>query len=291
MSNRQPNIQIPVDLTNPGQFFACCGLLELADRLWPGAEGWFAGDDFHLGCGYSINELLSAIASLDVSNTMLAEHRERMRTFTAIRNERKLTSEEEVEESILDGMRRKAAIVLSGQMSLRIDWFCDPFTRGFSLKTWAGQQSVLTIATDMHRGLIQLSGSPDVSPWASLRDIGLPFMFDGEIGAQGSGRDVGFVFDAFKGKRHLEITRGCRPILEFLSFVGLQRFRPLELSPGDRFRYASWAEPLPPSIAAVVASTAVRIPKASQFLFQMFNRNKDYYSFYPAQPLQGDRDE
>ncbi len=24
--------------TNPGQFFACCGLLELADRLWPGAE-------------------------------------------------------------------------------------------------------------------------------------------------------------------------------------------------------------------------------------------------------------
>lgn len=39
MSN--PNIHISVDLTNPGQFFACCGLLELADRLWPGAEGWF----------------------------------------------------------------------------------------------------------------------------------------------------------------------------------------------------------------------------------------------------------
>jgi CRISPR-associated protein Csb3 len=37
----RPNITIPVDLTNPGQFFACCGLLELADRLWPGAEGWF----------------------------------------------------------------------------------------------------------------------------------------------------------------------------------------------------------------------------------------------------------
>ncbi len=27
------NITIPVDLTNPGQLFACCGLLELADRL------------------------------------------------------------------------------------------------------------------------------------------------------------------------------------------------------------------------------------------------------------------
>jgi CRISPR-associated protein Csx14 len=38
MSNHTPNIRIPVDLTNPGQFFACCGLLELADRLWPGAD-------------------------------------------------------------------------------------------------------------------------------------------------------------------------------------------------------------------------------------------------------------
>ena len=44
MSN--PNIQIPVDLSNPGQFFACCGLLELADRLWPGAEGWFERREF-----------------------------------------------------------------------------------------------------------------------------------------------------------------------------------------------------------------------------------------------------
>src|SRR5271163_2625185 len=39
------SIQIAVDPTNPGQFFACCGLLELADRLWPGAEGWFESID------------------------------------------------------------------------------------------------------------------------------------------------------------------------------------------------------------------------------------------------------
>lgn len=36
MSDKQANITVPVDVTNPGQFFACCGLLELADRLWPG---------------------------------------------------------------------------------------------------------------------------------------------------------------------------------------------------------------------------------------------------------------
>ncbi len=42
------NITIPVDLTNPGQFFACCGLLELADRLWPAADviGGFSAPRF-----------------------------------------------------------------------------------------------------------------------------------------------------------------------------------------------------------------------------------------------------
>ena len=47
MSQINEPIRVRVDPTNPGQFFACCGLLELADRLWDGAEGWFE-DDVHL---------------------------------------------------------------------------------------------------------------------------------------------------------------------------------------------------------------------------------------------------
>ena len=43
-------IRVDVDATNPGQFFAWCGLLELADRRWGGAEGWFTpGRVLHLG--------------------------------------------------------------------------------------------------------------------------------------------------------------------------------------------------------------------------------------------------
>ena len=38
MNTAEATIRINVDPTNPGQFFACCGLLEFADRLWPGAE-------------------------------------------------------------------------------------------------------------------------------------------------------------------------------------------------------------------------------------------------------------
>jgi CRISPR-associated protein Csx14 len=45
-----PSFSVHVDPTNPGQFFACCGLLELADRLWQGAEGWFdkGGREFQI---------------------------------------------------------------------------------------------------------------------------------------------------------------------------------------------------------------------------------------------------
>jgi len=38
MPHPEPNITVNVDVTNPGQFFAYCGLLELADRLWPCVE-------------------------------------------------------------------------------------------------------------------------------------------------------------------------------------------------------------------------------------------------------------
>ena len=41
MSEPAHTIRIRVDATNPGQFFACCGLLELAARLRPGAFGCF----------------------------------------------------------------------------------------------------------------------------------------------------------------------------------------------------------------------------------------------------------
>ena len=45
MSN---SIKINLDLTNPGQFFACCGLHELADRIWPETKAMFDKNAFCL---------------------------------------------------------------------------------------------------------------------------------------------------------------------------------------------------------------------------------------------------
>src|SRR5207237_7441081 len=59
----EPAIRVHVDPTNPGQFFACCGLLELADRLWGGAEGWFVGREFCVACGGTLQPLLAALVA------------------------------------------------------------------------------------------------------------------------------------------------------------------------------------------------------------------------------------
>src|SRR5437762_2249912 len=62
MNNPEPTIRVAVDPTNPGQFFACCGLLELADRLWPGAEGWFEPGEFRMATGGGLPDLVEGVS-------------------------------------------------------------------------------------------------------------------------------------------------------------------------------------------------------------------------------------
>src|SRR5260370_14113094 len=72
-------IRVLFQPTNPGQFFACCGLLEMADRLWGGVEGWFNSDAFclrsttRLTIESPLSELLSAIACADLRKLDLGD--------------------------------------------------------------------------------------------------------------------------------------------------------------------------------------------------------------------------
>lgn len=66
MNDNKPNIRIPVDRTNPGQFFACCGLLELAGRLDENAQGCFQGQ--HLWLYTSATDVLDRFFSCRVDS-------------------------------------------------------------------------------------------------------------------------------------------------------------------------------------------------------------------------------
>lgn len=293
MSNPKANITIPVDLTNPGQFFACCGLLELADRLWPGAEGWFDGDTFFISatseCSYSI--LMSRLARCGVTNTMTTAQHLRLKDLSAMtkkQREDKPTSEQE--KKGLESLRRELPVVLTGDLNFQLDWFCDQLSGGSRFKTWAGQQSVLDISTNMHAGINAVS-STDKSPWEYIRGIGLPFNFDSDLGAQGSALDIGFSFDPLAATEATRIEGTCRPILELLAFIGLQRFRPQEKKGQNRFIFATWNYPLTPSIAATVACRSVEVGNESLHAFGLLYRTKYLKSFLPAIPFNGEDDE
>jgi CRISPR-associated protein Csb3 len=293
MPNPEPNIKIPVDLTNPGQFFACCGLLELADRLWPGAEGWFEGDQFALtSSGSSLERITRAIQESAVSNTMPQSQLKRLDELSAMsKKQREAVPGAEEEKSSLESLRRELPITLSGAVNLTIDWFHDDSAGGSRFKTWAGQQSVLEITKAMHVGSASIPDVTESSIWSNARGIGLPFNFDSDLGGQGSALDIGFSFDPLAGSAATRIDGTCKPMLELLCFIGLQRFRPREIKGENRFCYTAWTEPFPPSVAAAVVCQAVVSSPAPGYEFRLLYRTKYLKSFLPAQPFQGERDE
>jgi CRISPR-associated protein Csb3 len=290
----EPTIRVTVDPTNPGQFFACCGLLELADRLWEGAEGWFADAQFYLAPvenstspNTSAERLLDQLARCRLTNTMTAEQWSRLTELSEM-GKKKLDASPELkaEKKALDTLRREAPIMLDAPFHLVIDWFLDDAAGGSCFKTWAGQQSVLSISQGMHRPIQagQWRDTP-TSKWLTQSDFGdgLPFNFDSDLSGHGVALDAGFSFDP------LGISLPTRPLIELAAFVGLQRFRPMPVEgQSNLYRYELWPIPLPPAVAAAAAATAAPHPGGRQYEFRLLYRTEYLKSFLPSQYFRGD---
>lgn len=283
------SLSVNVDPTNPGQFFACCGLLELADRLWPGAEGWFADGQFHIACEGTLSALLDALVSYCLTNTMTAAQHARFREIPALKGTSRKDADDEYKE--LGKLRREAPIVLKGSLDFTLDWFIDAYAGGSRFKTWAGQQSVLDIATAMKDALNGTAWRNEDCLAFTATKCGLPFNFDSDLGAQGGAIDVGFSFDPLAGSALTRIEPSARPALELLAFIGLQRFRPAEIKGENRFLYTAWNQPLPLQVAMPAACGAIPAPGANRYEFRLLYRTKYLKSFLPAIPFTGGSDE
>ncbi len=287
-----PSFSVNVDPSNPGQFFACCGLLELADRLWPAAEGWFEERKFFIMSSSALSQLLEALAECQMTNTMTETQHARFKEITAMSvKERKATSGVEDEGKELDRLLRESHIVLGSPFNITLDWFSDGFAGGSRFKTWAGRQSVLDIATSMKDVLKRTDWRNEDCLTFSARECGLPFNFDSDLGAQGGAIDVGFSFDPLAGSTLTRIESTARPALELLAFVGLQRFRPEEIKGKNRFLYTVWNRPLAIEVASPAVCGALPIVGASRYEFRLLYRTKYLKSFLPAIPYSGGSDE
>jgi len=275
-----PAIRVRVDPTNPGQFFACCGLLELADRLWGGAEGHFTDGLFLIstpGSGSSLRDLLSAAKAL------------RLRDVGLGLCARDAAVEDEDAETGVNSLD------IASPIQLHLDWWHDK-----SLKTWAGSMDARRIfaamceaidpdgADPLHHGQVVFDpqatapdGSPRSrrSPRPKKRE---PFYFDARRGASGLPIDVGFAPDATKMP-----TTAC-PAVEALCMVGLQRCRPCATSVPRVFDYCTWAVPLDIRLAPVAVCGLLPGIGSRAFRFENGFRTtqRKHKAFTPATPVE-----
>lgn len=248
-------IRLHVDLRNPGEFLGCCGLLELANRMWPRSVGWFEAETFVIANAGSTVELI--LAALQAPLIQLEP-------------EDDMTS----------------PLLLGGPFGVRLDWWNDVLSGGATFKTWAGQQKVVSIAGGMQDSARTTNwGEVKRGSELQLRKSceSLPFNFDANLGGLGSDRDVGFSFDPLKTIR----VQVC-PLLEFTAMVGLQRFRPRKRERG--YDYATWLEPLSAEVASAVAACAVDTLATDIYHFRLLYRTKYLKSFLHAKPTRGKHD-
>jgi CRISPR-associated protein Csx14 len=237
MSDPEPTICVNVDPCNPGQFFACCGLLELADRLWQGAEGWFDGDSFHVASGGCLDKLL-AILVMDPPEQLV-----------------RLPSGLDVK-ALLAPLRfsfdggATAGLILDAWMTVKTEKGKVIAVANPPWNFWSGQQTPLRIWVALRLAaaeqLTTFEAHPPETLFAQRQLLSGRFGFD--PGPAWTALDVGFS----PNEQKMEVASS--PVVELLAAVGLQRFRPQLSQDRASFTYATWGQPLAPPVAAVAAT-------------------------------------
>lgn len=276
MNQGKPNISVNVDVTNPGQFLACCGLLELAYRLCPGAEGWFEDSAFHVADSMPLDRILEQLARAEIRSSLSAEELRSLGTLLS-KEKGALTDIELSEKTRLQRMWRIERLRVSNPFDISLDWWRDHRGDRTELKTWAAKQMVAEMADRMFSIVqrdIQRQPKPERDLFFESNDNSLPFNFDSDLCRTGNARDAGFSADT------LGIKSSYRPLLELLAFIALQRFQPA--SDGQLFVYCTWGVPLPPPVAAAAACGAISVQLQRRYRFALFNRTKYMKAFLPA---------
>lgn len=261
-------IRVNVEPTNPGQFFACCGLLELADRLWPGAEGWFENGEFHVQPEGQLSEVLNALVA--------AEPQPLSRVCDTV----------EVPPLIaplrLPLPGSSVPLDLDGWMTVRVEKGEAKAVANPPWNFWSGQQTSLRIWQALQAALAQQLNTLVEGNWPALFSqlVVLTGRFGFDPGPAWNTLDVGFS----PNEQGLGVASSAA--VELLAAVGLQRFRP-RMHRRDRFVYVTWGVPLGPAVAAAAMAGCVPAPPSIQYLGRVISRGS-YAALGYSTPLSGD---
>lgn len=267
-------VSIPVDLYNPGQVFACMGLLEAADQLFGSAEGgfeWKGVTFFQLSVQSDTNpiaKVLDFLASADaiaISPTfgeteMLKTHGYESSHFYPAKSPDELTL---------------PVMLMNGVEKILLSHWSDGTEQRDNFKLYSGNRSALKIAQDMlkgngKKGLARTEGVSQLwsqrkkemlaDPFGIVCPMGGSFNFDPR-GAWKS-LDAGYSLNDMAHKVQ------SSPLVELLAALGMEYARPAKLS-NRIYRYGVWEGLLPPLLARVALSGELTSTHLLQFRFQL----------------------
>lgn len=241
---------IPVDLTNPGQVFACLGILEAADILCGSAEGrfeWSETPRFELKVQNTANPFDTVINFLSVARiTAIAPDVAGLIDCfgVATRQNGIFSPSSEPKSSILP-------MDLDDPQgnSIRISHWAETNENGLdNVKFWGGAAGYSAAARmrDLQQAYLSIPEQRRKEAFKNPFDLSakLSIGFRLEMRRDYTAIDVGFSPNDHKST----IQVVGYPLVEMLAVIGLENARPKRVNRYE-YRYAAWGEFLPPMLA------------------------------------------
>jgi CRISPR-associated protein Csx14 len=250
---------IPVDLFNPGQVFACLGMLETAGALFgDDAEGGFdwangSATRFTLTADAAqdpIKEIVEFIRDADVSAVSpKREIRERdggATSFAPGVHPCKITDDK--------GKVRAALLPIrlsKGDRELLIDSWTDFDSGRELLQLWTATNgnSAFVRFSKLHaayKAALSTTASPEVAPFSLSAPVAANFRL--ELRRNWTAINLGFSPDKINKGSCVPIELITYPAVELLAAIGLNHARPSRITKLE-WGYSAWSVPLPPSVA------------------------------------------
>lgn len=224
---------IETDLYNPGQFFACCGLLYCADRLLEGAAARFDGDRFVLQADEP-DPALAVVGRLDGCAGPVGAD--------------------------TDDADSPVRINIGG-VTARLD-FWNHFDDRPTIKLFAGQIRSRALIERWSRHFQEYCAKGgSLSAWTDFAVTSLPSGID--AATKWTAQDVGFSLNE-QGMKEMRTY----PLVEFFAHIGIQSYCWREVGRG-RHAYHTWGAPLPMLVAAPAAAGTIPPLITGHFEFEI----------------------
>lgn len=225
----------PLDPRNPGQVFACCGILELLFRLEGPKPSWFQ---------------LKEPASFQVE-----------------------ASQQAVREALENLKRCQVAygdddsVTLLSPFHLRLDWWTERAAGTPVPKTWAGGVRPRSFFPPYQQALSPFQDAPET--WFEVTSSSL-----GSASPCLDPREFTHNLDTGFSTYSLHLPTASFVYVQVLALVGLQRFRPQPQN-RHTFSYYLWQVPMLPQVAALVFAGHLPLGSGAGFSFRLRARDQE----------------